>query len=142
MWISFFSILFILCGYSWCHVINHVHNDDESLKYLNKYGYNPCANSSKNVACSVGYQSMLREFQKRFGLNMTGILDEPTKNEMNRPRCGNPDKETLAAINSKWSRSTFTWSMRTYPRQISSSRVRAIIQEAFRHLVISYSTSI
>ena len=71
MWISLLSLFFILIGYSWCGVTNRVPNDDESLKYLIKYGYSPCLNSLKRAVCSVDYSSMLREFQKRFGLKMT-----------------------------------------------------------------------
>ncbi|CAF1325705.1 unnamed protein product [Adineta ricciae] len=101
------------------------------MKYLNKFGYNPCANSSNNVACSVDYRSMLRDFQKQYGLKMSGILDELTKNEMNRPRCGLPDTTPVALHRWMPSHSTLTWSLRSYPRQIQQGRTRAIIQEAF-----------
>lgn len=131
MWISLLSIFFILIDYSWCSVINRVYNDKESLEYLNKYGYNSCSNSSKKVSCMVDYSSMLRDFQKRYGLKMTGILDDPTKHEMNRPRCGIPDTRSLALGHRKWSRSSLTWSLKSYPRQIRQGRARAIIQEAF-----------
>uniref|UniRef100_A0A8C6UHU7 Matrix metallopeptidase 21 n=1 Tax=Neogobius melanostomus TaxID=47308 RepID=A0A8C6UHU7_9GOBI len=38
------------------------------------------------------FVSALRDFQKLSGLPVTGVLDEATKDAMNKPRCGVPDK--------------------------------------------------
>lgn len=112
-----------------------VKTQDDAYAWLNKYGYNPCLNA--NVQCSLSFSSLLKEYQTRFGLKITGKLDEQTKEHMNRPRCGNEDKAP-AALNApgqlgqrKWSRSSLTYSLRGYPTEISEPRATAIIREAF-----------
>ncbi|XP_034564657.1 matrix metallopeptidase-21 [Notolabrus celidotus] len=42
---------------------------------------------------SPAFISALEEFQKVSGLPVTGVFDEATKEAMNKPRCGVPDKE-------------------------------------------------
>ena len=131
MWLSTSLLLLILISLISCSVNKPVRNKHESLIYLNKYGYNSCLNSSKKSVCSVNYSSMLRDFQKRYGVKKTGVLDASTKRVMNLPRCGNSDAQSSISENFKWSRSSLTWSLRSYPRQISKARVTAIIHEAF-----------
>ncbi|CAF2595276.1 unnamed protein product [Rotaria sp. Silwood2] len=80
---------------------------------------------------------MLKDFQQRFHLKVTGILDDATKQQMSRPRCGNKDpllilsKNTVASLGLKWSRSTLTWSLRNYSPHIGEAESRNIIQQAF-----------
>lgn len=42
---------------------------------------------------SQSFISALEEFQRVSGLPVTGVFDEATKEAMNKPRCGVPDKE-------------------------------------------------
>ncbi|XP_069569212.1 matrix metallopeptidase-21 [Brachyistius frenatus] len=42
---------------------------------------------------SQAFISALKEFQRVSGLPLTGVFDEATKEAMNKPRCGVPDKE-------------------------------------------------
>lgn len=42
---------------------------------------------------SPAFVSALEEFQRLSGLPVTGLFDEATKEAMNKPRCGVPDKE-------------------------------------------------
>lgn len=44
-------------------------------------------------SASRAFASALEEFQKVSGLPVTGLFDEATKEAMNKPRCGVPDKE-------------------------------------------------
>lgn len=44
-------------------------------------------------SASRAFMSALEEFQKVSGLPVTGLFDEATKEAMNKPRCGVPDKE-------------------------------------------------
>lgn len=44
-------------------------------------------------SASQAFLSALEEFQKVSGLPVTGLFDEATKEAMNKPRCGVPDKE-------------------------------------------------
>lgn len=129
MWLTVLSLLIILIGGTCSAANNTIRNAKEAFMYLNKYGYNPCSYSSKNVRCSVDHSSMFRDFHQRHGLKITGALDAATKREMNRPRCGNRDTRSLGYV--KWSRSSLAWSLRSYPRQISKTRASAIISEAF-----------
>jgi hypothetical protein len=112
-----------------------VKNQDDALTWFNKYGYNPCLNSG--VQCSLSFKSILEEYQERFHLKKTGKLDEATKQQMSRSRCGVKDK-SVAELNSaaqlqqyKWSRTSLTYSLRGYPTQISQTNTAAIIREAF-----------
>lgn len=43
---------------------------------------------------SQAFISALEEFQRVSGLLVTGVFDEATKEAMNKPRCGVPDRET------------------------------------------------
>ncbi|CAF1358091.1 unnamed protein product [Rotaria sordida] len=111
-----------------------VTSQEDALSWLNKYGYNPCLNST--VQCSLSLSSLLRDYQKRFHLKISGKLDDSTKEHMNRPRCGIPDKSiaeiNAALISSKWSRSSLTYAIRGYPTQISETQTTNIIREAFQ----------
>jgi len=137
-----YSLFLILLGY-----IGGAYNEDklvnltiesqyDALTYLNQYGYNPCADST-GVRCSVGFSSLLKNFQKRFQLNITGILDDGTRQLMNRPRCGNKDslvslsKKSVASLGQKWSRSMLTWSLRNYAPRIHPAESQRAIQQAF-----------
>ena len=137
MWFSQLSLLLTLLGCTWSAPFKKsnryeaVMNEDLSLQHLNKYGYNSCAKSSKNFACSVDYRSMLRAYQKQHALRVTGVLDSSTKKEMKRPRCGNTDVRAVRSDDAKWSRSSLTWSLSSYPRQISKERATSIMRDAF-----------
>ncbi|KAM9336880.1 matrix metallopeptidase-21 [Symphorus nematophorus] len=50
-------------------------------------------NDHYSLTESQAFISALEEFQKVSGLPVTGVLDEATKDAMNKPRCGVPDKE-------------------------------------------------
>lgn len=131
MWFSSALLLLVLNDFTWSAANKTVRNKQDSLMYLNKYGYNSCSNAQKSVACNVKHASMLREFQQRHDLKITGVLDAPTIRQMNEPRCGNSDIRSSTSNNFKWSRSSLTWSIRSYPRQISKARVSSLIRDAF-----------
>jgi hypothetical protein len=112
-----------------------VKTQDDALSWLNKYGYNPCLDSL--VQCSLSLSSIIKDYQKRFRLIVSGKLDEKTKHHMNRPRCGNKDK-SIAELNTaaslrqfKWSRTSLTYSLRGYPTQLNEAKTTTIIREAF-----------
>jgi hypothetical protein len=67
-----------------------VQSNTDALKYLDKFGYNKCADrktESKGPLCQSSFQTMLEHFQTIFRLPVTGKLDTPTINLMNKPRC-------------------------------------------------------
>uniref|UniRef100_A0A3B5LC03 Matrix metallopeptidase 21 n=1 Tax=Xiphophorus couchianus TaxID=32473 RepID=A0A3B5LC03_9TELE len=49
----------------------------------------------KSESESQAFVSALKEFQMVSGLPVTGVFDDATKDAMNKPRCGVPDKEIL-----------------------------------------------
>jgi hypothetical protein len=112
-----------------------VRSQDDVLPWLRKYGYDPCFESK--AQCSLSLKSIIQDYQQRFRLRVTGLLDEATKTHMNQPRCGNKDKPVselskVAALSAyKWSRSSLTYSVRGVPTQINEANTNRIIREAF-----------
>ena len=129
-------LLFLLYLIDFSSARKPVKTREDALAWLNRYGYNPCLNSK--VQCSMSFNSLIETYQKRFGLKVTGKLDEKTQTHMNRPRCGNEDKP-VSLMNSpnrlstyKWSRSSLTYSVRGYPTQLTLTTTKNIIREAFK----------
>ncbi|CAF1304725.1 unnamed protein product [Rotaria magnacalcarata] len=109
-------------------------SEEDAVAWLNKFGYNPCLNSA--VQCSLSFPSLMEEYQKRYRLKVTGKLDDATKKQMNRPRCGIADKpvalNAAAITTSKWTHSSLTYSLRGFPTQLSQTQTTNIIREAFQ----------
>lgn len=107
---------------------------NDALSWLDKYGYNPCSNG--DGLCNLPFSSLIEDYQQRFHLKTTGILDETTKRHMNRARCGNHDKPQGLLMSSfdvsKWTRSSLTYSLRGYPTQLSQLTTKNIIRDAFK----------
>ncbi|XP_038889211.1 metalloendoproteinase 1-like [Benincasa hispida] len=66
--------------------------------YLQHYGYllhntstDFHTNKLKNDIFNDALESAIKSYQKRFNLNMSGVLDEETLVQISRPRCGVPD---------------------------------------------------
>jgi len=113
-----------------------VKSQEDAISWFNKYGYNPCLNST--VQCSLSLSSLLEDYQRLFHLKITRKLDEQTKQHMNRPRCGIQDKPlslstriAASLLGLKWRRSSLTYSIQSYPTQLSESSTKKIIREAF-----------
>ena len=130
--ILFFAIIFFLQTNVLARI--QVKTNDDALSWLNKYGYNPCSDS--DGLCRLPFSSLIEDYQQRFHLKATGLLDEPTKRHMNRPRCGNHDKPEGLLMSSstafRWKRSSLKYSLRGHPIQLSQSTTKNIIREAFQ----------
>ncbi|CAF0840130.1 unnamed protein product [Didymodactylos carnosus] len=133
-----FLVIILLAKHIYCiSKAKSVQTTDDALEYLNKFGYNPCATTTSKALCSLDFKSVVKNYQKRWGLKVTGTLDEQTKKMMNRPRCGLPDLTENKPINelktraSKWSRNTLTWALRNGPTQLSLTKTTKIIEESF-----------
>src|SRR5689334_19036321 len=70
----------------------------DAFKYLSKYGYNPCQNQTgfetnniKSDLCQGDIESMLKDFQSKYKLPVTGKLDQETLKLINTPRCAIKD---------------------------------------------------
>lgn len=71
--------------------------DDFGDAVLEGSSQHPSRNSASDGedpdGASQSFISALEEFQRVSGLPVTGVFDEATKEAMNKPRCGVPDKE-------------------------------------------------
>ncbi|CAF2595036.1 unnamed protein product [Rotaria sp. Silwood2] len=139
--LHYYSLFVLLCCTSVLSNTNKttnliVQSTRDAVVYLSKFGYNPCSDST-GFQCSFDLKSILKIFQERFRLKITGILDDATKQEMSRSRCGNKDPPLSFSTNIarplglKWSRSTLTWSLRNYSPRIGAAESQSIIQQAF-----------
>lgn len=79
---------------------------NKTIEYLTHYGYISDASLTQDVGPAV------KLFQEAFGLEPTGILDEPTLELMARPRCGNKDSLSAfsASTNVKFNFTNITYS--------------------------------
>uniref|UniRef100_A0A087XXP4 Matrix metallopeptidase 21 n=1 Tax=Poecilia formosa TaxID=48698 RepID=A0A087XXP4_POEFO len=61
----------------------------EAELFLSRYGFIKPTQREE-----IQMKQTLKEFQMVSGLPVTGVFDDATKDAMNKPRCGVPDKET------------------------------------------------
>ncbi|XP_030293156.1 matrix metalloproteinase-18-like [Sparus aurata] len=78
----------------------------------------------------------LREMQKFFGLQITGIPDAETLKMMKKPRCGNPDTKpasySVFGEDEKWQKNSLTYRIVNYTPDISRSEVDDSIEKALQ----------
>ncbi|CAF0978878.1 unnamed protein product [Didymodactylos carnosus] len=131
--ISMLLIIFVL-------IVPCLGNDEEdnAFEYLKRFGYSSCNDSSASaVKCSENFNELLKEFQRYFGLNVTGALDQSTKAIMNLPRCSVVDKPRQSVLQQiikfKWSRFDLKYRIESYAysKEISHTKQEEIIQDAF-----------
>lgn len=127
---------------------------DEKLtkarSYLKKYGY---IDSPERVARAMSELERSREpfpvdnadnkmsfaikrFQDFAGLPVTGKLNNPTIEQMEKPRCGFPDVTTKElrsfSLNAlKWSSFNLSYGFQNFTNQIPTDQIREAIQMAF-----------
>ncbi|CAF3933084.1 unnamed protein product [Rotaria sp. Silwood2] len=84
--------------------INHIQicisakSEQDYYRYLEQYGYTPkLENRLLSVSGKSSANEGIKTFQRLYKLPETGVLDEPTKQLMQRARCGNPDIGILNA---------------------------------------------
>ncbi|KAK7252339.1 hypothetical protein RIF29_36204 [Crotalaria pallida] len=59
--------------------------------YFNEFGYIPNSPSNFTDDFDDAFEAAVRNYQKNFNLNVTGILDETTLGQIIKPRCGVAD---------------------------------------------------
>uniref|UniRef100_A0A8C2LLQ2 Collagenase 3 n=1 Tax=Cricetulus griseus TaxID=10029 RepID=A0A8C2LLQ2_CRIGR len=76
----------------------------------------------------------LREMQSFFGLEVTGILDDPTLDIMKKPRCGVPDVGEYSVFprTLKWSHTNLTYRIVNYTPDMPHSEVDKAFKKAFK----------
>lgn len=81
----------------------------------------------------------IRSFQEFVGLEVTGVIDDATRERMNAKRCGLPDKYSVGTSGAgefvtgagKWGTTSLTYSFQNYSPDVSASRTRWAIDQAF-----------
>ncbi|XP_007902157.1 matrix metallopeptidase-21 [Callorhinchus milii] len=108
-----------LAKYGWTEQVNWDNNEDQNsadehpapkeLLDILQEGSSlsrQVGNTQTEPTKSIVYVQALKEFQEVNGLPMTGKLDEATKDAMNKPRCGVPDKKVLLNDTSNFNQTT------------------------------------
>lgn len=85
------------------------------------------ANSAKAV----------RKFQHNWGLDETGVVDEPTRKALGMTRCGRPDNiappdpsEKFAILACKWPKTSITWKLVAAGEGLTRAQLESAIQAA------------
>jgi len=120
------NVIFIVCV-----KLSVIANEVDPEIYLSQFGsYNPFTFNGKD-----GLQDAIKEFQDFHRLAVTGVIDDATKSEMAKPRCGLPDKSghgnAYYATRSKWTRTTLTYAFENTGRDLDSNTAKNEIKKAF-----------
>ncbi|CAB3385904.1 Hypothetical predicted protein [Cloeon dipterum] len=120
-----------------------VNSDPQAMFYLSQFGYlnanlkNP---GSGNLISEDALISAIKDFQAFAQLNITGVMDDETKEVMSMPRCGVRDKigtagrarrRRYALQGSRWRVKALTYRISSYPRNVKRSEVDAELARAF-----------
>ena len=106
-------------------------------EFLRRFGYlgdAAYATSARAVLDDATSQS-LAKFQKRHGLNPSGIFDESTKQMMMMSRCGMPDhradSELAFSVACAWNRDSLTYAFESDTGDIAGDAERQAVRNAF-----------
>ncbi|TMS09476.1 Matrix metalloproteinase-16 [Larimichthys crocea] len=114
--------------------------------WLQRYGYLPRTEPGMSVLRSARtMHSAIAAMQQVYGLNVTGTLDEKTKDDitlswMQKPRCGVPDKiktssrsrkRRYALTGQKWQRAHITYSIKNVTPKVGARETHDAIRRAF-----------
>ncbi|XP_046393280.1 matrix metalloproteinase-14 isoform X2 [Ischnura elegans] len=121
-----------------------VQSDTQAMFYLSQFGYldgsfkNP---SSGALISEDAMKTAISEFQAFAGLNVTGDLDDETRELMSTPRCGVKDKvgighnarrKRYALQGSRWRVRELTYKISKYPRGLSQEEVDREVAKSFQ----------
>uniref|UniRef100_A0A665W0V9 Matrix metallopeptidase 16b (membrane-inserted) n=1 Tax=Echeneis naucrates TaxID=173247 RepID=A0A665W0V9_ECHNA len=129
--------LVVACGQLWI-----AHNMSSLLQgWLQQYGYLPRTEPGMSFLRSAQtMHSAIAAMQRVYGLNVTGTLDEKTKDWMQKPRCGVPDKfrsasrsrtRRYALTGQKWQRTHITYSIKNVTPKVGARETHDAIRRAF-----------
>lgn len=76
-------------------------------------------------------EQALATFQSRYGLEVTGVLDDATVAQMNKPRCGFPDTAEFVAQGNKWTTNALRYGFVNFTGDLSQAEIRAAVSAAF-----------
>ena len=142
------AIIFVICfEYTQSRAIDLRAAKD----YLVRYGYLPKTLNGNELISKESAMSALKSFQKRFGLDATGQLDQRTISLMSKRRCGIPDEDVSIQQGNvwinfmelrneiKWEKTRLTYDILSYTNQIDRREVNLflIFQERKNSNIIS-----
>lgn len=104
-------------------------------KYLSQFFSNVGITNSTFRSINVNaFNESLEDMQAFFGLEMTGVLDQPTIDTMKAPRCGVSDISKYGHFDGrpKWRKPLLTYRITEYTRSLSQTQVDTTIAQAFK----------
>ncbi|KAK2634164.1 hypothetical protein Ddye_028956 [Dipteronia dyeriana] len=124
-------------------------------KYLQEFGYLKYNVDHHSEVFNDLLESAIKTYQCSYGLNVTGILDSDTVNQMMKPRCGVPDyvnnggtkprhghddKSPFHSVahyqfipgTPRWSKSTLTYTFNSTAQVPNSLNIKSVFQSAFQ----------
>lgn len=106
----------------------------EVQKYLQRFGYMPVSDEMQTGKFDDPTISAVAEYQRKFGVDETGILDADTIAMMAQPRCGIPDNlHLLFNTIGPWHRHTLTYAFGAATGQaVGVAASQAAVRAAFR----------
>lgn len=109
----------------------------EQRNYLRKYGH---WRGPKDNGTDDDLRKSVRAFQRFFRLNVTGDVDNETKEMMANPRCGMPDdnetpgrRRRYVLFGTKWTTKKLTYFIQNFTPDLPSDVTRSDIAAAFKY---------
>ena len=103
--------------------------------YLQTLGYLDITKSPDGEFSKEEYYAGLRKFQHFYGLeNKTGSYNEETQIAMEEKRCGIPENNVVASLNTgppKWNKQVIYWKLKNGSRHLENNDAKPQIKEAF-----------
>ncbi|XP_046456168.1 uncharacterized protein LOC124203539 [Daphnia pulex] len=146
MWhLMWLTLSFVCCLSAINYVVAApIDSAEEAARYLGRFGYlerGPQDSSYSESVSAESFRSAIEDFQSFAGLKITGKLDEATKELMNKPRCGVPDRirpgssrtrpKRFALEGSHWPKKKLTYKIKKYTPDMSPPVVDREIARAF-----------
>lgn len=113
-------------------------NHEKESTYLSQYGYTALFDSQPSDEGAL-VRAALTGFQEMAHLPATGEFDQATREAMDRPRCGFPDRvavsspaaDEFTASGTRWPQAVITYRVLNTSGDFDADRQRQIIREAF-----------
>uniref|UniRef100_A0A914XXW1 Peptidase metallopeptidase domain-containing protein n=1 Tax=Panagrolaimus superbus TaxID=310955 RepID=A0A914XXW1_9BILA len=116
--------------------------DMDAEKFLEKFGFLPKSNATVTtisaakmaIAQDPKFINAIKQFQNESGLKVTGKLDDATKDEMSKPRCGILKVEAKAGIanaNGRWNKNKLSYNLYRITNDHAPNRIREAVRKAF-----------
>jgi hypothetical protein len=113
--------------------------------FLERLGYlepTPVLGISESLTFDAGVRTAVEKYQQFHGLEATGVIDEPTRLMMERPRCGVPDLEggqethppgvaMFVASGGAWASNNLFYKFANATGDLTGDRQQEILRQAF-----------